>query len=133
TLDVFLDLSVPDVIRQKLGEAGMRERPAPGPDGKRRDDEGYDFELRLHDPYPVREFVVQYKETDLAFVSRLCEHLGVSFCFEHTSGRDVMVFTDHNGGFRPIDGDHAVPFRPRGEQRDVHRFEEKIRMIPARY
>jgi type VI secretion system secreted protein VgrG len=132
TLDVFLDLSVPDVLRQKLVEAGMREKPASPKQGGA-GDEGYDFELRLHEQYPVREFTVQYKETDLAFVSRLCEHNGISFFFEHQSGRDVLVMTDVNEGFLPIEGDPTVPFRPRGEEREVYRLEETIRMIPGRY
>jgi uncharacterized protein involved in type VI secretion and phage assembly len=34
---------------------------------------------------------MQYEETDLEFCSRLCEHLGISFFFEHQSGKDVIV------------------------------------------
>ncbi|MEP7122939.1 MAG: type VI secretion system tip protein TssI/VgrG [Byssovorax sp.] len=128
TLDVFLDLNVPDIVRLKLQGAGMKERlTQPGAPTD------HDFELRLQDTYPVREFVVQYKETDLAFVSRLCEHLGITFFFEHGTGRDVMVFCDANEGFSPLAGDGVVPYRGRGDARDVHRLEETIRMIPADY
>ena len=128
TLDIFLDLSVPDIVRQKLTGSGMKERgTAPGsPDD-------FDFELRLQDTYPVREFVVQYKETDLAFVSRLCEHIGITFFFEHRGGRDVMVFCDTNEGLCALGGDAVVPYRGRGDPRDVFRLEETIRMIPADY
>lgn len=129
TLDIFLDISVPDIIRQKLTAIGMQEKPKPGAPAKA---DGYDFEFRLGDSYPAREFVVQYKETDLAFISRLCEHIGVSFFFEHERGREVMVFTDANEGFWPLP-QRDVPFRARGEHRDVYRFEETIRMIPADY
>jgi len=140
TLDVFLDITVPDVIRQKMKDAGLQEK-APGADpgggsAHRRLGQagpGNDFELRLHDKYPLRDFVVQYKETDLAFISRLCEHLGISITYEHTTGKDVMVFTDANEGFRAIEGREAAPFRGRGEHRDVYAFEETIRMIPAQY
>ena len=71
--------------------------------------------MRLMGAYAPREFVVQYKETDLAFVSRLAEHLGISFHFEHGDGRDVIVFSDDNSSFSPsrATGD---PFRPRGEK-----------------
>jgi type VI secretion system secreted protein VgrG len=141
TLDVFLDLNVPDVIRQKLKEAGFREKggseaPLGGgsaslPLGQAKD--SFDFELRLYETYPVRDFVVQYKESDLSFVSRLCEHVGISFFFEHSGGHDVLVFTDVNEGFRHSEIGESVPFRARGEHNDVYSFEETIRMIPAQY
>lgn len=140
TLDVFLDITVPDVIRQKMTDAGFQEK-APGGDpgtgsAHRRLGQapaGHDFELRLYDKYPIRDFVVQYKETDLAFISRLCEHLGISVTCEHESGKDVLVFTDANEGFRAVEGRETAPFRGRGERRDVYAFEETIRMIPAQY
>ena len=44
------------------------------------------YDLRLFGTYPKRELVVQYKETDLAFVSRLAEHVGISFTFDHGEG-----------------------------------------------
>lgn len=128
TLDIFLDLNVPDIVRQKLTGAGMKERLL---DPNSPDD--FDFELRLQDTYPVRELVVQYKETDLAFVSRLCEHLGITFFFEHRAGRDVMVFSDNNESLCALGGSEIVPFRGRGDARDVFRLEETIRMIPADY
>lgn len=118
TVDVFMDMSVPEIALHKLGLAGLRQ--------------GEDVELRLTEQYPRREFVVQYKETDLAFVSRLLEHLGLSFFFEHHAGRDVLVITDHNAGFRPILGG-AAQFRPRGERRDVYRLETETRLVPAQY
>ncbi len=141
TLDVVLDTSVPDILRQKLEASGFRERdpkdtPPPGGSAALRlgqGGDGHDFELRLYDRYPVRDFTVQYKETDLAFVSRLCEHLGVSFFFEHATGRDVMVFTDRNDGFRPTEGSGSARFRGRGEETDVYAFDETIKMIPSQY
>ncbi|MCA9644322.1 MAG: type VI secretion system tip protein VgrG, partial [Myxococcales bacterium] len=40
-----------------------------------------DFQLRLSGDYPEREFVLQYHETDLGFLQRLCEHWGIYFFF----------------------------------------------------
>ncbi len=84
---VFLDISVPELIQNKLAMVGL------GPE---------DVVMRLYRDRPEREMIVQYKETDLAFISRLAEHLGISFFFEHESGRDVMVFTDEPTGFQPL-------------------------------
>ncbi len=119
TLDIFLDLTVPEIVEKKLQAAGLAKDK--------------DYDLRLASAYPKREFVVQYKETDLAFVSRLTEHLGISFFFEHRDDRDVFVLTDHNGGFEAVEKPEALPFRPRGDLRDVYRLESTARMIPSEY
>lgn len=119
TQEIFLDKSVPEIILEKLARVGLEG------------DE--DVAMRLVESYPELPFVVQYKETDLAFVSRLAEHRGISFSFEHQGGSDRIVFTDHNGGFLDVEGDPPVPFRPRGEQVDVFRLDLSARMIPKVY
>jgi type VI secretion system secreted protein VgrG len=119
SFDVFMDLSVPAIVQAKLESAGFVI--------------GRDFELRLVGTYASRDLVVQYKESDLAFLSRLTEHLGISCYFEHASDRDVLVFTDQNAGFSPIEGVATVPFRRRGERLDVHAFSETVRVVPRRF
>ena len=116
TLDIFMGLSVPEIIKKKLLLAGLEAET--------------DFRFRLHASYPPREFVVQYKETDLAFVSRLCEHLGISFFFEHEDDRDVIVFTDASTGFSSFD---PVAFHGRGEPQGVRTLETSTRLIPAQH
>ena len=118
TQEVFLDLTVADIVRSKLQLVGLGAR---------------DVDMRLSGEYSQREFVVQYRETDLAFVSRLTEHLGMSYYFEQAGDSEKIVFCDSAGAFRPIDGDDKVPFRPRGDKRDVYRLEKHARMIPATY
>ncbi len=44
--------------------------------------------------YPKRRFRVQYAETDLAFVSRLLEDIGVTYHFEETDGASQLVLVD---------------------------------------
>ncbi|NUP12253.1 MAG: type VI secretion system tip protein VgrG [Polyangiaceae bacterium] len=100
TQDVFVDMSLPDIIRNKLSLFGFVE--------------GVDFDLRLVRRYPTREFVVQYKESDLAFLQRLTEHLGITFHFEHASGCDMIVFSDNNGAFGPNGSLPAHGYDPRG-------------------
>src|SRR5690606_41099813 len=57
--EIFLGRTVPEILAERLSGAGL--------------DPGSDFVLALRDRYPVREMVVQYEETDLAFFARLCE------------------------------------------------------------
>lgn len=100
TQDVFVDRTLPEIIKHKLELVGLAD--------------GVDFEMRLVRSYPAREFVVQYKETDLAFVQRLAEHVGIAYFFEHTGGCDKIVFSDHNAAFGPMDTPRAHGFDARG-------------------
>jgi type VI secretion system secreted protein VgrG len=118
TQEVFLDLSVPDIIKQKLSLVGLS---------------GPDVDLRLFDKYPVRDIVVQYRETDLAFVSRMAEHLGISYFFDHEGGIDKLVFTDRNEGFARLERHPTMPFQARGERRDVFDLRAERHLFPASY
>jgi type VI secretion system secreted protein VgrG len=118
TQEVFLDLSVPDIVRQKLAMVGI---------------DASLVDVRLSGNYAPRELVVEYKETDLAFISRLTEHLGISYFFESANDSEKIVFTDSSAGFAPLPGNDEVAFRSRGEGLDVYRLEQRTRMIPAVY
>lgn len=118
TQEVHVNISVPDLIRQKLTLVGLEE--------------GKDFELRLRGTYAVRELVVQYKETDVAFIARLAEHLGICFFFEHEDGVDKLVFSDDNAGFATLSR-AEIAFRPEGQRVDVFELESRARAFSARF
>ncbi|WP_298776673.1 type VI secretion system Vgr family protein [uncultured Shewanella sp.] len=42
----------------------------------------------------VREYCVQYRETDFEFISRLAAEEGLFYHFEHTDTRHILVFSD---------------------------------------
>ncbi|MEM9695681.1 MAG: type VI secretion system tip protein VgrG [Myxococcota bacterium] len=83
--DIFLDTSDPDIIRTKFERVGLTEQ--------------IDFHCQRE--YDAREFVLQYEESDLAFVSRRAEHLGLTLLvYQDTeSERDVVRFVDNVDGF----------------------------------
>lgn len=60
-----------------------------------------DFDLQLSGSYPVRDYCVQYRETDFNFVSRLMEQEGIYYHFIHGSGRHTMVLSDSPGAHKP--------------------------------
>jgi type VI secretion system secreted protein VgrG len=115
TQEVYIDLSIVDIISAKAKNIGIHD----------------DLVFRLTGEYPVREFVVQFGETDLAFVSRLTEHLGVSFFFEQIDGRDRLIFTDHKDGFLRTDGAESAAFRRRGEQGGIYRLDATQKIFPT--
>jgi type VI secretion system secreted protein VgrG len=117
TYDVFVGVSVPELIQQKLALVGLDEGAA----------------LRLTGSYPARELIVQYDETDLALVCRLAEHLGISLFFESQGGLDTVVFTDNADGFQPTAGAGSVLYRGGGEGRDVFAVHAERRVVPTFY
>lgn len=127
TLDVFLDQSIPVIVKTVLERSGL------GPDDFDIDDlvsrgqaEG--------DDYPPREFVVQYRESNHAFISRLCEHVGIFYFFD-ANGK--MIFGDDNSLFTEIGRVAQVPFATASsaiEQIDcVYALDVTTRNLPARY
>src|SRR5262249_37895920 len=55
-----------------------------------------------------RAFCVQYRETDLDFVSRLMEEEGIYYHFEHTNGQHKMILCDGPSGHHALRGDKLV-------------------------
>ncbi|CAI8722598.1 type VI secretion system secreted protein VgrG [Pseudomonas sp. IT-P258] len=82
---IFQRASVPMILRQLLDEHGL-------PAGS------YHFELATGH-YPLRPFCIQYEETDLAFLQRLCEEEGIHYHFEHQRDGHVLVLADDSLSF----------------------------------
>jgi len=117
TQDIFINLTVPEIVKQKVEAVGLGSACA----------------LRLTGAYARREFVVQYKESDLAFASRLAEHLGIAFFFEQGEAGDVIVFADNPSAFARVEGAAQIAYHARGEERGVFALTAKHRVVPAYY
>ena len=96
-----------------------------------------DYELRLSRNYPVREYVVQYQESDLNFISRLMEHEGIFYFFEHDDEKDKLVICDGNTGFPPLPDACKAPYRSAsgmatGQEESVLSFVCRHSQIPAK-
>ena len=61
-----------------------------------------DYEFRLAGTYPVREYSVQYCESDFNFVSRLMEEEGVFYFFKHEDGKHTLKLADHSGAYEGL-------------------------------
>ncbi|VVQ20451.1 type VI secretion system Vgr family protein [Pseudomonas fluorescens] len=82
---VFHDLSVPMILQQLLEEHDL---PA----------DSYRFEL-ANGHYPRRPFCIQYDESDLGLLQRLCEEEGIHYHFEHDRDGHVLVLADDSLSF----------------------------------
>ncbi|MCL2875046.1 MAG: type VI secretion system tip protein VgrG [Betaproteobacteria bacterium] len=71
-------------------------------------------EWRLKDTYRTWEYLVQYGETDFAFLSRLFEREGIYYWFEHGLDGEKMVLGDHFSIHEAFGGYEQVPFRTPG-------------------
>jgi type VI secretion system secreted protein VgrG len=115
---IFQHLTVPQIIGQILEEHGIQS-------------DAYQFQLGYL--YPERDYCVQYDESDLHFIQRLCEEEGISFHFQHSEDSHRLVFGDDASVFPKLDplnyqqgsglaADHEVvrAFGVRLETRSTH-------------
>jgi type VI secretion system secreted protein VgrG len=113
---VYLNISVPDLVQQKLEAVGLGAT---------------DVTFRLLEKYPMREIIVQYRETDLAFCQRLLEHLGISYYFDQQGQEDKLVITDHNDGFERLESFRSMLYQPRGEHTSVFQINYERHLFPT--
>ncbi|PNG12308.1 type VI secretion system tip protein VgrG [Stutzerimonas stutzeri] len=78
---IFQHLSVPQIIARVLEEHGILAG----------DSHRFDLGPVI---YPERDYCVQYDETDLHFIQRLCEEEGIHYHFRHSETGHMLVFGD---------------------------------------
>jgi type VI secretion system secreted protein VgrG len=76
---IFQHLTVEKIISQVLEEHGIQANA---------------YQFQLGSIYPEREYCVQYDESDLHFVQRLCEEEGIHYHFQHSEQGHVLTFGD---------------------------------------
>jgi type VI secretion system secreted protein VgrG len=95
------------------GDAGKDPRTVPNIVKEVCDDQQFkDIDLmRLAtQQYREWEFLVQYRESDFNFISRMMEQEGIYYYFTHTADRHVLVLADAPSSHDPIPGDEVIPF-----------------------
>ncbi len=70
-----------------------------------------EYRLALTGTYCSRDYCVQYRESDLAFASRLLEEEGIVYLVEHTQSGDTVVLADSPSAYKPIPGEDQLVFR----------------------
>lgn len=93
---IFQNQKAPDIIKQIFREGGFAEFKDLLDAGK----------------YREREYCVQYRETDLDFVSRLMEEEGIFYYFRHEDGKHTLMLVDADSTHEPVPGYETVPYFP---------------------
>ena len=81
---IFQHQRVDQIIAQVLSDHGIQANA---------------FRFQLGSVYPEREYCVQYDESDLHFIQRLCEEEGIHYHFQHSASGHVLAFGDDQTAF----------------------------------
>ncbi|WPO47730.1 type VI secretion system tip protein VgrG [Pseudomonas sp. S1Bt23] len=76
---IFQQQTVPHIIAQVLEEHGIQSNA---------------YQFQLGSIYPARDYCVQYNESDLYFIQRLCWEEGIHYHFQHSQQGHVLVLGD---------------------------------------
>jgi len=104
---IFHELTAPEIIARIFDEhSGFAE-----------------YRQVLNESYPVKEYCVQYRESDLAFVCRLMEENGIGYHFVHEEGKHTLVMGDGVSAYDsvPRESRRYVPSQS-GHWRDDEHF-----------
>jgi type VI secretion system secreted protein VgrG len=104
---IFLDKDVKEIIQDVFNKAGFN-----------------DFNFRTTEDYDKIPYCVQYRETDLAFVSRLMEQYGIYYFFEYSDnpGKHTMVLVDSYSSLKKNPQAPTLPYM-QSDRRQLERDE----------
>ncbi|MCB9589681.1 MAG: type VI secretion system tip protein VgrG [Polyangiaceae bacterium] len=84
---IFQDKSIVDVVTEIFNEAGFGDR----------------VQWDVTGTYAAKEFIVQYRESEFNFVSRVFEQAGLFYFFEHSEDQHKLIVSDNPEGFVLLD------------------------------
>ncbi len=105
---IFLDKTIPEILEDVLKDGGLTT---------------HDFQLKLENSYPSWEFICQYRESHLNFVSRWMEREGMYYYFEQSDAGEKMIITDTNLSHTPMAEGQTMYYSPPTGLDETHREE----------
>ncbi|MDP9034559.1 MAG: type VI secretion system tip protein VgrG [Myxococcota bacterium] len=118
---IFQRMRIPDIVTKVFRDRGF-----------------HDFDNALSGTYAPQEYVVQYRETDFDFVSRLMQRAGIYYFFRHVDGRHTLVLADEMGAHESAAGCKQLAYRPPDLHRDaldeyVRRWRSTVEVATSRF
>lgn len=109
------DVTVVDIIQGELSDANKSGSNTASDRVARQIDSNL---LISSSDYPTLDFVYQYRETDLNFISRMCERFGIYYAFDHSGDREKVIFGDRKEHFTKLSGSQIteeLPYRSKNQ------------------
>ncbi|QFY42148.1 type VI secretion system tip protein VgrG [Candidatus Methylospira mobilis] len=121
--EVYLDKERHEIVRHVMNLAGLLSSE-------------YEFRIKNSgEDIPVWDYICQYQESYLAFISRWCERLGIYWWFEEIDGREKAVFCNTHAGHK--DKAISLRYQPAGELdanpveiRRIQKLEQHYQILP---
>ncbi len=104
---IFQTKTAPDIIKEIFRKHGFT-----------------DIKDSLTRTYRVRDYCVQYRETDFNFVQRLMEEEGIYYYFQHTESKHTLVLADAYSAHQAFPGYDTIEYYPYSD--NVQREEDHI-------
>lgn len=95
--EIYQKMNIEKLIKQVLKDSGFS---------------GDDSKFDLKESYAEKEYIVQYRETNLNFLNRRLECFGIFYFFDHSGDKDVVVFSDHNDAIKAIASKESIFYNP---------------------
>ena len=111
---IFQDLTAPQIVDKLLDEHVVAH------------------EWNLLVEYPIRQYCVQYQESDYHFLTRILAGEGIFFRFEQPDGdpggdvTEKLIFGDNAHAYRAIAGDSALVYRQQQGEGSMHAAEDQV-------
>ena len=119
---IFQNKPLQDIVSKVLEESGI-------------DENRVRFALNRKDI--IKDYCVQYRETDLDFISRLLEEEGIFYFFEHEKDKHTLVITDNASHCSQIKGKSNVTFNTsngmNAKEESISAFSYSQRIRPGAY
>ncbi len=117
---VFVNQNTPAIVSSVLNSAGLSSEQ---------------FELDLTATYEAHEFIVQYQESDYAFICRLLARAGIFFTFESDDQQTLIKFADDSTKRPEMPDLPLLDYHPQSgtarQQESVYQLSPQARLLPA--
>ncbi|MBN1204191.1 MAG: type VI secretion system tip protein VgrG [Myxococcaceae bacterium] len=114
---IFQEMTIPEIVHKVLDEAKVEHKQL------------------LQGSYRKLEYCVQYRESDLDFVSRLLEEEGIFYYFEHTEDAHTLILNDASSTCEAMPGDPLLVFRDLSNMvaasESIHEFAASVEVQPG--